>query len=406
MAGHPLHPVVAAPPLNPPAFGPLPARWARGLLLAAAVGVAFTLLGWGVAHTRTAAGLLLAANYTLGMGLAALCFLVLVNVTGGRWATALRRVPEALAGTLWLGGVLVLLSFTGIGVLYEWSHADVVAGDPLLQAKQGWLDVGGFVFRGAVFLAVWWLFAAALRRHSLRQDEAPGPAPSRRRLVLSAAFLPVLAVTFSLATFDWLMSLAPHWFSTVFALYNFAGMFTAGLGALLVLTIVLRRLGPLAGLVRDDHLHDLGKLAFGFATFWAYLWFCQYMLIWYSNIPEETTWYVARGAGAWSVVMLLNPLVNWLVPFLALLARGPKRTESTLLKVGVLLLLGRWLDLYTLIQPTHGVLDAGPALGPWEVAPLLAGAALCTLLAFRTFGRARAVPVGDPALGASLAHHT
>ncbi len=406
MEGHSLHPVAATSPVARSPFGPLPATCVRWLLGVAVVGVALTLLGLGVSRARTAAGLLLAANYVLGMGLSALCLLVFLNVTGGRWATAFRRVPEALAGSLPLGALLLLASFTGIGVLYEWSHADVVAKDPLLEEKSAWLDVGGFVFRAALILGAWLVFAYLLRRNSQRQDQDGSADWSRRSLVLSGLFIPVLAITFSISSFDWLMSLSPHWFSTVFAMYNFSGMFLAGLALLMVLTIVLRRLGPLADVVRPDHLHDLGKLMIGFATFWGYIWFCQYMLIWYSDIPEETSFYIARGVGAWSVVMLINPLVNWLIPFITLLPRGAKRSESTLLNIAALLLIGRWLDLYTLIQPSHTVMPDGPVLGLWEIAPWLAGMALLVLVTFRLFGRARAVPVRDPALGASLAHHT
>jgi len=379
------------------------AGWRRSLRALAAGGLALSALGLWLEPERAAAGLLLAANYVLGLGLGALCFLVLVRVTGGAWATAFRRVPEALAATIPLGALVLGLAFVGMGSLYEWTHADVVAKDEILRAKSGWLSVGPFLARAVLCVGLWWLFASRLRRASLRQDEGEGEAQARRARVLSAGFLPVLAVTLSVASFDWLMSLDPHWYSTMFAWLNFAGLFTSALALMIVLLIVLRRRGPLSGVVRDDHLHDLAKLAFAFATFWAYLWFCQYMLIWYSNIPEEATWFVPRQGGAWGLLLVVTLVLHWLVPFVALLPRAPKRREGTLLIVAVVLLLGRWLDLFVVVGPT--VSSEAPALGPFEVVPTLAAGSLLLLGFERVFGRHGAVPRGDPALEASLAHH-
>jgi len=209
-------------------------------------------------------------------------------------------------------------------------------------------------------------------------------------------------VTFSLASFDWLMSREPHWYSTVFAAYQFAGVFLGGLAVLTVLLVALRRAGPLRGVVTDDHLHDVGKLTLAFATFWAYLWYCQHMLIWYGNLPEETAYYVARSRGAWEPLLVLDPLVNWLIPFLALLPRPAKRSEGVMLNVALLLLAGRWLDLYLQVLPP--TLPDGPAFGPWEAAPVAAAAAAATLVIFRALRRAPLLPAGDPYLVESLHH--
>jgi len=390
-------------PARPADAVALPARWVRALRALVALGVAGTAVGFLLDPARTWANVLLAAFFALGLGLGGLLFVVLGHVTRAGWSTAIRRVPEAMAATLPLGAAAVVIALAGIPWLYAWSDTAVVAGDHLLQLKSPWLSAGLFVARALVYLACWLGFGVALLRVSRRQDETGDPAATARSVALSAGFLAVFAVTFSLACFDWLMSLEPHWYSTVFALYNAAGLLLAALAAITVLVVVLRRLGPLRGVVRDDHLHDLGKLTLGFSTFWAYLWFCQHMLIWYGHIPEETAYYAARQQGAWGPVLVLNVVVNWLVPFLALLPRPAKRRESTMLGIALLLLAGRWLDLYFMILPPF--LGASAGVGVCELAPVAAVLPLLGLAVFRALRRAPLVPVGDPYLSESVHHH-
>jgi len=368
------------------------------------IGLSIILMGLVLAPERTWPNVLLAAIYIVGTALAAMLFLAFNYVASARWNTVLKRVAESLASTLPLGAALVLVSLAGIGVLYEWSHADVVAADPLLQAKAGWLNVSFFVMRAVFYLAVWLLFLRLMLRASRNQDSTGGLAAHRRSTVLSACFIVAFIVTFSLAIFDWLMSLQPHWFSTMFAVYNFVGAFVSGLAMIMLLAILLRRPGgPLAGIVTSEHLHDLGKLLLGFSTFWMYIWYCQYMLIWYSNLPEEVTFYVGRHAGAWGVLSVTNLIVNWVIPFFVLLPRGSKRRDSTLLRVCVLLLVGRWLDLYVMIQPVFEP-DA-PRFGIWEIAPIVVAGALFAVVLRRNLETTDLVPRDDPHFEESLRHH-
>jgi hypothetical protein len=199
------------------------------------------------------------------------------------------------------------------------------------------------------------------------------------------------------------MSLEPDWYSTIFGIYHFAGLFASGVAAIIVFAVALKKLGPLEGVLTESHLHDLGKLLFAFSTFWAYIWFSQYMLIWYTDIPEEARYYVARMHGNWGPLFLLNFMMNWTLPFLALLPRVTKRTPSLLVKVAVLVLLGRWLDLYLMISPPS--MGAKPAFGVWEFGLMLGAVGLCGLVFFRALRHAAPVPLGDPWLADSLHHH-
>ncbi|MFV1958718.1 MAG: hypothetical protein ACC662_04825 [Planctomycetota bacterium] len=386
------------------AAGILPPAWIRSLEIVASGGGALTLLGWVLDPGGAGSAWLVAALYVLGLGLGGLVFVAFAYLTRAGWSVAFRRVPEGFAATLPLGALFPVLALVFLPWLYPWSDAAVVASSHVLQGKSAWLTPWFFRLRAVVYLLIWLLFALAILRTSRRQDVTGGVAATRRNTRLSAAFLVVFAITFSLASFDWIMSLEPHWYSTVFAIYNFSGLFVSGLAGIVIVAIVLRRRGPLEGILRPGHLHDLGKLLLGFTTFWAYIWFSQFMLIWYGNIPEETAYFTLRQEGAWSLLMLVNVAINWGLPFLVLLSRATKRSETVLLRVCALLLVGRWLDLYLMVAPPHA--PDGPRPTLWDVTALATALALFVLVLFRVLSRTPVVPRGDPLLEESLRHRT
>lgn len=365
-----------------------------------ALGGASLIAGAFVAPQRIWAAVLVAAWYLLGLGLAGLAFVAIQEMTGATWGVALRRVPEAMAGLAPVGGALAVLALVAGGArLYPW-----LAGEEHLHGfKALWLDPGFFFTRALIYLMVWVLFGAGMLRTSRSQDRDRTPGPGRRLTRLSAAFLPVFAFTLWLASVDWIGALEPHWPSTIFGLYQFAGLFLSGLAAVTILTIRLRRAGPLAGAVGEEHLRDLGKLLFAFSTFWMYIWFSQYMLIWYGNLPEEAIYFVHRQTPGWQPLFVANVLVNWAVPFLILLPREAKRSEKLLLRISALLLLGRALDLYLMIYPP--LTGKAPAFGGWEVGIALGALGLFVLVFQKVLGSAPAVPIGDPRLEESLHHH-
>jgi len=383
--------------------GPLSQGAERKLLALAGLGAVVTLFAFVFDLPAARAGLLMAAQFAVGVALGGLLFVVFGFVMKAGWSVALRRVPEAMAGAVPYAGAFVFVAIVLCLGAFEWSHGEVVAGDELLQHKSSWLNTGGVLVRAAIFVTLWTLFARALIRASRRQDASAQPeAETRRSVYLSCGFLAVFAVTWSLATFDWIMSLEAHWFSTVYAIYNFASSFLSALAVMILLVVALRRWGPLRGVLREDHLHDLGKITLGFTVFWAYIWFCQYMLIWYSDIPEETTYYVSRMKAPWEGWMLLNLAANWLIPFLLLLPRPAKRSEAMMARVAVLLLLARFLDLHLLIAPA--LTGDRPWTILWAIGPVTMVVSLLAILVFRKLAEAPAVPVRDPFLGESLSH--
>jgi hypothetical protein len=373
----------------------------RMLRSLAAVGLLSVLAGVLFAPQRTWPSLLLVTYFLVSMSLAGAFFVALQYVTGSSWSVALRRVPETLALLLPAAGAALFFVLLARPSLYPWAALDAGA-EALHGFKALWLNRPFFLARAAAYLVVWALLARAIVSTSRRQDADGALAHTERNEKLSAVFIVVFALTFWLAAFDWVMSLEPHWSSTIFGVYNFAGMFLGGLAAITVLAVWLVRLGPLRGVLTANHLHDLGRLLFAFSTFWAYIWFSQYMLIWYANFPEETTYYVRRMQGAWQTLFLLNLFLNWVVPFFVLLPRSSKRSSTTLVRAAFAVLAGRWLDLYLMIVPLRA--GGPPPLGLWEIGPVVAAGTLGLLGFFHYLRQASAVPRRDPRWAESLAH--
>jgi hypothetical protein len=361
------------------------------------------LAGAFLAPQRTWANLLLSSYYLLMLGLSGTVFIALQYVTGAAWSVAFRRVPEAMSGVL----PFAALPFLGVLLvsshLYKWFHVLPGETEPTLWFKHIWLSPAFFIVRALIYLGLWIWFGHAMVRSSRRQDADGDVSHTRKNVRLAAGFLVVFGLTFWLASYDWIMSLDSHWYSTIFGVYHFAGLILGGLAMITILAIWLERLGPLRGILTEEHLHDLGKLLFAFSTFWMYIWFCQYMLIWYANIPEETLFFVNRVKGFWGPVFLINFLLNWAVPFTVLLSVRSKKNPSVLLEVSWTILAGRWVDLYLMIFPP--LVGSNPVFGVWEVGFLLGTGGVFSLALFRAFRRASLVPLNDPFLPASLYYH-
>ena len=378
------------------------AKIAGRMQVLAGIGAATLVAGLFWAPQRTWLNLLLVSYYLLGLALAGMAWLAIQYVSGAHWSTALRRVPEAMAGVLPSGAVGILAVLILHPSLYPWTAGVHVEGDAP-GFKLVWLSLSFFRIRAVAYLLGWLGFAWAMLRISRRQDSDGGLSQTRRSTALAALFLVFFGITFWLASFDWIMSLEPEWYSTIFGFYNFAGAFLSGLSTLALLLVWLQRNSPLKTVIRQQHLHDVGKLLFAFSTFWAYLWFSQYMLIWYANLPDETVYYIRRLHGFWQPLFVLNLVLNWVIPFFALLPRMNKQRTGILVRVSIVLLAGRWLDLYLMIMPPFS--GGKPRIGIWEiglVAGMVGAFGLGLLAALR---RAPLVPVRDPYLAESLHYH-
>jgi hypothetical protein len=275
-----------------------------------------------------------------------------------------------------------------------------VAHDALLRFKQPYLILPFFYARAALYFVVWSGIALWFRRQSRLQDEARDAAAAARLSRYSGALLIPLALTTTFAAFDWLMSLAPHWYSTIFGVYVFAGGLVAGFAFVSIAAVALRRAGLLPAL-SSEHLHDLGKLLFAFTVFWAYIGFSQFFLIWYGNIPEETIWYRVRLAGGWKLVTIALAVGHFALPFFFLMSRTIKRNATTLVMAASWLLAMHFVDVYWVVIPSIEGLGARP--GIVDAASLLAvGGAFLAAFGWLLVG-SPLVPKGDPRLSESLA---
>lgn len=369
----------------------------------AGIGCVTLVIGLFVDTAAAWANFLMVSYYLLTLGLGGLLFIALMFVCGAGWGTAIRRLPEALAPLIPVAcaGVLIVLVF--YPWLYPWYGQS--AGGPHDGAafRHFWLGRPFFLFRSLVYVGLWTFFTQAMLRASRQQDVDGRSEHTDTYIRLSAAFVVVFGATCWLSSVDWIMSLEPHWASTVFGVYHFSGMFLAALAMVAVMAVYLKEQGPLRGILTNDHLHDLGKLVFSFSSFWMYIWFSQFMLIWYVNNPEETAYFVRRLDGGWRVLFFLNILLNWVIPFVALMPRATKIDPRSLVAVSVVVLVGRWLDLYLMVLPPVGR-GPLPAIGIME-AGLAAGAVGVFLLVVpRALGQASLLPVQDPYLVESLPH--
>ncbi|MDP6629020.1 MAG: quinol:cytochrome C oxidoreductase [Candidatus Marinimicrobia bacterium] len=375
-------------------------NWISG---ATAVGVLTLILGV-LFSERIWPNVLLAAWYITGIGFSGIMFVAIHYVSNAGWGVAIRRIPEAMFAALPIGFLLMILVVLGAHHIYEWTHLDVVAKDPILQGKQPWLNLTGFIIRIPIYFGLWFLFGKPILNHSRKQDEDGDASHSVKSMRWSAAFLYLGGIAFVIASFDWIMSVEPHWFSTIFGFYNFAGMFDAGLAFMIIVLIYLRRGGYLPEL-KNDHLHELGRYLFAFTTFWVYIWFSQHMLIWYANLPEETGYYLKRHFGSFGVLAVLNICLNWLIPFMILMFRKTKRSEKSLLLASFIVLAGHWTDLYMMIFPP--LLDTDvPVFGLMEIGVVIGMIGVTMWVVLNKISKGNMIPVKDPYLEESLNLHT
>jgi hypothetical protein len=377
---------------------------ARLFRVLSAIGAATALTGFFLAPERLWPALLLVSFGLLGVGLAGALFIALEYVTGASWSVALRRIPESMTAALWPGAAGMALVLLGRPELYAWYNEPVHGLPGALPFKQLWLSYPFFLARSAVYLGAWLALASAMVRTSREQDRTDNPACTVRNRKLAAIFIVVFGVTLWLASYDWIMSLEPTWYSTIFPVHHFAGMFTSGMAVMAILLVSLRRAEPLRSAVQEHHLVDLGRLMAAFATFWAYIWFSQYMLVWYANLPEETEYFIRRLEPGWAWLFLLTMALSWALPFLLLLTRAAKRNPRSLAGVAILLLLGRLLDLYVMIYPP--LVGGAPVFGLWEGGILAGGIGLFVLVFQRHFRQAHPLPACDPFLQQSLQPHS
>jgi hypothetical protein len=377
-----------------------PGRFGDRALLIGILSLAVTFVGYAFNAPQFFHSYLLALVFWVTLTLGGLFFIHLHYLTGSVWSVVVRRITETLIANFPLLALLFIPVLIGIPELYHWSHGDLVAHDPLLQKKTGYLNIPFFTIRALGYFLIWSFLARVLYKGSLQQDQDATYDPLLRLKRVSAPGMILFAVTLTFASFDWLMSLNAHWYSTIFGVYIFAGSYLAILAFLVVFLMQLHRRGILTGTVTVEHYHDLGKLLFAFTVFWAYIAGSQYFLIWYGNVPEETVWFLDRWKGSWKILSLLIPIGHFTIPFLVLLFRATKRNLTVLGSMAVLILVMHWADLYWIIGPN--LHPDGLRLSWMDLTAMVGIGGIFLGLFWKRLARHPLVPVNDPRLTDSI----
>ncbi|HVF61132.1 MAG TPA: hypothetical protein VNJ70_15100 [Thermoanaerobaculia bacterium] len=322
----------------------------RRALIAGGAGILLCALGFFLDRPAFYRAWLVGWIYWLGIALGCLAIMMLHHLTRGAWGLVARRVLEAAGRTLPVLALLFLPLLFGLQELYPWARPEAKT-DHLLQAKAAYLNVPFFVARAALYFLIWGGFAFVLSRLSRRQDETGELYLTRRMQLLASAGIVLYCLAASFASVDWLMSLEPHWFSTIYGVYFLGGQGISALAFLIVVALFLWRREPMSEVLSPGHFHDWGKLLLAFVMLWTYFSFSQFLIIWSGNLPEEITWYAARTRGGWQWLAIALALFHFALPFVLLLSRDLKRRPQRLAAVAGWMLVMRWLDLVWQVEP-------------------------------------------------------
>jgi hypothetical protein len=371
-------------------------RWAKGrntLVLAALISVIACVAGYLNDPVRFHRSYLVAFAYVAAAGLGAFFFVMVQYLTGSAWSVTMRRIMENIMVTLPVCFLLFLPVAFGLKDIYPWMDRAMVLADPVLKQKADFLSEKWFMIRGIVMFALWSIWIFAIYYQSTKQDTQRSARQMNIIARWSAPGLFLVVVVGSLAAFDWLMSLSPKWYSTIFGLYILAGGALTFMSFVTLICLGFRRAGILKNSITNEHYHDLGKWLFALTAFYTYMAFSQYLLIWYANLPEETIWYRTRMEGSWLGLSLAMPFLRFLIPFFVLLCRPAKRSLKVIAGVAIWSLIVEYIDLYWVVMPTY--FKTGPQISWLDFATLAATVSICGLAFWSRFRKNKMAPVGD-----------
>ncbi len=379
-------------------------RFRQSALIAGVIGLVICTIGVVKAPDRFFPSYLLAFMFVLGLSLGSLGLLMLQHLTGGNWGIIIRRPLESATRVLALVAVLFVPIFFGMKYLYAaWLNAPPSGEGALSEFQRAYLTLNGFRVRAILYFVVWLILVFIFNRWSREQDVNREDRGLRRRFKMLAGPGIILYVfVMSFAAIDWVMSISPHWASTIYGFLFVVGQLVSSMALMIAVVVLLSRTGPLSGVLQPRHIHDLGKLLLAFVMLWAYFSFSQLLIIWSGNQPEEITFYYSRLHSQWGVVAVIVVIFHFFVPFFLLLSRDLKRNTNLLPKVALWLIFMRLVDLFWMTRP-----EFTPHAWPnvWDLAALLALGGLWFFVFAGQLKQLPLLPLGDPKLAEAIEHH-
>jgi len=375
-------------------------------LVVGAIGLALAAIGWLTNAQQFFRSYLVAFVFVAGISLGSLTLLMLQHLTGGVWGILIRRPLEAAARNLPLLAIAFVPVALGLQKLYIWTDHDLVAHDHLLQIKEPYLNAPFFIARTAGYFALWIVITMLLTRWSKQQEQDSSPWIGQRLRFLSAAGLPIMGLTLTFTSIDWMMSLEPHWFSTMYGISFIVGCGLSAFAFTISLTVLMADKEPISLIAQPIHFRDLGNLMFAFVMLWAYTAFSQFMLIWYGNIREEVPWYTRRMTGGWGVIAGILIIFHFFLPFFALLLRAIKDRPRTLGIVAMGVVVMRALDIFWLMAPGYypEQVHAPFAIHWLDPVTLLGLGGIWFYFFLRSLSRESIVPFSEPYVQEALSH--
>ncbi|NGP88254.1 hypothetical protein [Fodinibius halophilus] len=367
------------------------------------VGLLATGVGYFLQHDQFFFSYLVSFSFFSSIALASLFFVMLQHLTRSHWSTAIRRIPEAISSNLWIWAIFIIPVLLGMHSLYHWTHADAVAHDPVMKGKVPYLNTSFFIIRQFIYFALWSFLGYRMYSKSVEMDESGDWGIQTLLRRTSGPGLFFFGITLAFASFDWLMTLDPHWYSTIFGVYYFAMSFQGLFATLILIVMYLWKQGLLTNTIKKGHIYDLGVQMFGFTVFYAYIAFSQFLLIYYANIPEETVWFLERLNGGYEYLAYLYMFGRFVIPFVVLLSKRAKSNYKIVTSISVLILISHLVELYWIVMPVLN--HHGFHLSWMTITSFIGLGGIFFGLFFHRFKQSKMVPINDPTLGDSLNKH-
>ena len=380
----------------------LPGKVQKIGFLLTGLGLVLVLISYLADPQREAFNNIIGLMFFASIAIGALVLVALEYLSGAVWSTPFRRVSEFIASSLPIALLFAVPLFFAMHSVFHWTHTDVVSADKILSAKSPYLNIPFFIGRTVGVFALFYIFYLLFTRNSKKQDETKDQKLTKTNVKLSAPFMLLAGIGLTVLAVDWMMSLEPHWFSTIFGVYFISATLLAGLAASTYIAVSLNEGGYMGVKIGKDNYYSFGALLFAITNFWAYIAFSQFLLIWYANIPEETFWFIARWQGGWGFVSVFLMVVRFAVPYAMLLSQPSKSDPKNLKRVSLFILGAHFFDLYWLIMPTF---SKTIVFSFYEIGFPVLVIGLIILVFYAKFKSNNILPVGDPKLQRGLDFH-